>query len=259
MEDWKKFENDCFNYLKEKYLFAEFMLKGESDSTVSDIEVIPKANKSFFIEIKMPKAQSGQFVIIKNNNSFKFSEKNKSAKNEFTDKIIDFININYEVYEDIGTTSLNIDIENKTFSKWIIDHYMQKNVKYIITRFINDFVIFPIGKFDEYFKITGNLRCKKSGSSKIPQKYFSEIIKYLKDIDSELKTTSNNNIISICFKNKHKFYINDNCYQLSQQSDSNTFEIRKLGKTNNPTVIFSIECIKKQDNKDLNDFERFIK
>lgn len=80
INNWQKFEQMAVSYLKGKY-GNFFELKGESNSNTSDI-LFRKECNSFFIEVKMPEAQCGQFVLIPNKEKkkFEYSSKNKTKK-----------------------------------------------------------------------------------------------------------------------------------------------------------------------------------
>lgn len=68
---------------------------GASDSTMSDVEIILKNNnKKFYIETKMPSSQTSQFVVDIENDKFIYGAKNKFVSNEFSDRIIIFLNEN---------------------------------------------------------------------------------------------------------------------------------------------------------------------
>lgn len=72
---WQEFEKFCLNYLTR--IFGEyFSSRGGSDSTHSDIEYDDE-RINFAIECKMPHSQSGQFVLIPNDEYkiFDFSKK----------------------------------------------------------------------------------------------------------------------------------------------------------------------------------------
>lgn len=96
MDDWKIFELECVDYLNKQY-GGGFKHLGYSDSTVSDIEYKSGLN-SFYIEVKMPVAQSGQFVLLvdQENREFVFSSRNKTKRDESVDFIIEHMNENFE-------------------------------------------------------------------------------------------------------------------------------------------------------------------
>ena len=70
---WKKEEKDALIFLKNLHLknivFEGF---GVHDSIIPDIKVLKKGKFAFYIEVKMNKAQSSQFVIEKLEKKFKF-------------------------------------------------------------------------------------------------------------------------------------------------------------------------------------------
>lgn len=261
MSNWNQFEENCLDYLIRKYGNSniQFISKGKSDSTIPDILVEITNKDCFYIECKMSNAQSGQFVICPNNDikKYEFSKDNKSRENEFTDMFIEHMNNNFERYCNVGTSAIPIMINSTLSAKWIIDYYISKNVKFIITEFNKQFVILPIKKFNEYFEIEANYRRKKSGSSDVPKSSQNDIIGYLRSEYPGLKYSINGSklcVYSTEITNKAKFTFGKNNYQLTYNSDINMFVVRKLGKTNNPNVIFSINCIRSQVQSDLDEF-----
>lgn len=79
MKEWEILEEECLNYLKNKYPTIKFTLLGKEDSTKSDI-LVKTINLEFYIEVKSKISQCGQFVLIPNykNNVFIYSRKNKA-------------------------------------------------------------------------------------------------------------------------------------------------------------------------------------
>ena len=259
----EEFEIKCYEFLKKKYTNNNvvFHREGGMDSTKSDIAVEINGYTRFYIEVKDTNAQSGQFVLIPNetNKTFNFSSKNKSLEDEITKIIIDYMNSNYNEFSNAGTAGKKLDIDTSIFSRWIINHYADKNVKYIIS-YLNDFVIFPIRKFSEYFEVSSSYRIKKSGSSKPSQKDVSYIIEIIKNKYSLASFSSKDNHQFVKIKESivdKNFIIGDYTYWLAEKKP-HFYEIRKLSNTNNMNVIFSIKLIKSQDLSDLEEFESDI-
>ncbi|MBU5455293.1 hypothetical protein [Caproiciproducens sp. MSJ-32] len=257
MTNWEIFENECVNFLNSNFgnNDIKFIGKGKSDSTTSDIEVMVNNRVKFLIESKMPKAQSGQFVLLIEGDKFIYSPENKTPENEYAHLIKDYINNNFNLYKDVSTRALEIDLPISYFTEWIKNHYIKKGVRFVITYYKNEFVIFPIEKYGDYFNVTANFRRKKSGSSELPQKYFNDVKEYFenKHPNPFYLTQKGKKIFlqSDAQLNKYQFSITDINCQLTFKEDEGMYEIRKLGSTNNPNVIFSVECIKPQDNRDL--------
>ena len=75
---WKKEETDAYVFLKNLQLKdIVFEDLGKHDSSTPDIKVSKEGRFIFYIEVKMNKAQSSQFVVEKIENEFQFSDKNK--------------------------------------------------------------------------------------------------------------------------------------------------------------------------------------
>ena len=256
---WQEFEDKCYNYLVRKYSNenTRFEQDGRSDSTVPDIKLIKNDEFSCYIEVKMNHAQSGQFVVlpVAEKDFFVFSPKNKTEENEYTQLIINHMNKNFYMYNDAGTAGADLEIDQKVFNDWIINKYKDQNVKYIITEKNNEMILIPIDKFGEYFNISAKYRIKKSGSSEPAKSKLIVLSNYLENefdtnpyIESQKKLfVSNRELIGTEFD-----FMNDN-YLINEQ-----LEVRKLSKTYNMNVIFSINLNKAQDEEDIAEFEYFV-
>lgn len=260
MRPGEKFEIKCYEHLKKYYKTqnADFHHEGGMDSTKSDIAVIKNGNIIFYIEAKDSSAQSGQFVLLpdEDNEKFIFSPRNKSNPNEMTDIIINYMNSDFQRFNTAGTAGQPLNIDTNIFADWIIEHYKNKNVKYIISC-NRDFVIFPIHKFQQYFNITAKYRIKKSGSRE-PSKKDVEIIKnIIKRNYNTAKFNQRNKKLYVEINevlSNTRFVLGKYTYLLSKQSQNN-YEVRKLSNTYNMNVIFSIELSKAQNPDDLEDFK----
>ena len=264
---WEIFENDCFCYLKDSYLKdnINFIKAGKSNSKCSDIKVLNNNKDVFNIEIKMKTSQSSQFALRIEDDKFAYSNLNQNENNKYSKEIIDYLNLNYEQYKYIKQNSVKIGLTEDLYKKWIISHYNNSNIKFIITGDKNNKIILPIENIDKYFKIECFLRKKKSGSRKLPKSDFEIVKDYIDknisksfnifNIDKEFYIEFNTEI-----KKDIKFKIENNIYMISPCNNSNVAVIRKLGNTNNPTIIFSLKLYNnKQYKDDLNKFLYCIK
>lgn len=263
---WKENEEKCFNYLKNKFSSDKIKFEkcGEYNPTQSDIKVTID-NQVFYIEVKMDNAQCGQFVLIPNNitKSFEYSLKNKEPLNTYSNNIKEYMDYNFDKYINANTKGEPLpDSLSNNFENWILNHYQNKNVKFIITRHNNDFIIFPLSEFFKYFKVSATYRIKKSGSSEPPQKSLPLLKKYILDnYNANLKIFNKKIFIeSNRIHDNTKFILNNVEYMFSKNDCHNIYEyqIRKLSKTNNANVIFSIKCHLSQQLNDLENFTNYI-
>lgn len=256
MEVWKKFELDCTEYLCKTY-GNKFYHLGFSDSTVSDIKFYD-GSKSFFIEAKMPSAQSGQFVLLPNyeEKKFDFSLKNKSDVDENVEFIIDYMNKNFDKFASAGTKGVNIDLPQELFGSWITKAYSQRGVEFFMTKG-NNYIIFPIEKYTEYFNISGKYRIKRSGTNVLSKKYHDIAkIKIKQLYDSAVFSTDENNELFAMINDKlisNIISLDEFDIYLSKAKDS-FYKVKKRSNTRNLNVIFSIKLIKDQNQQDLKAF-----
>ncbi len=260
MKPGEKFETSCYEYLKNSYTTkkTKFHHEGGMDSTTSDIAVVKNGKIDFYIEAKDSSAQSGQFVLLPNedNETFVFSPRNKSKPNEMTNIIIEYMNSNFQRFHNAGTSGEPLNINATVFADWIIEHYKNKNVKYVIS-YSRDYVIFPIRKFKQYFDIVANYRIKKSGSGNPAQKDIACVKQCISNYYANAKFAQADKKLYAEITEPlttDKFALGNYTYYLSERS-SNKYEVRKLSNTYNMNVIFSIKLIKTQDAADLEEFK----
>ena len=265
MRPGEQFELESLEYLRKNYRRngIEFIHHDTSDSTGSDIEVIINGRSEFFIEAKDTAAQSGQFVLLPNDatRTFIFSPRNKSLPNKMTELMITYMNENYDRFNSAGTAGEALDIDPDIFTQWIIGHYREKRVKYVISK-RNRMFICPIEKFGKYFEVSANFRIKKSGSTEPSGKYVDNVIAALKNqfkITDVYKQTVNGK--KKLFANapanlsKVRFELGNYTYDLSPQADAGHFEVKQLSNTRNKNVIFTINVKQEQLAADLEQFE----
>lgn len=259
---WEKFEKECTDFLNDKFgNYATFEHLGESDSTVADIKVITaNSKKEFYIEAKHSPAQCGQFVLIPdfNRRVFTYSKLNITPLNQYAQFIINYMNEQFDLYSNAGTSGRDIKIRNgeNIFSSWIIDYYKKKGVQFFIS---NNNVIIPIEDFHNYFNVSAKYRIKRSGSSEVGKADIEIVKEYL---------LRNYNIIDVKIENKKlfiksnlllhnkKFVLNGKEYMISDRNE--WFEIRKLSNTFNANVIFSITIKNGLDGISAEKFIQFL-
>lgn len=246
---WQEFEIFCLNYLT--HIFGNyFSSRGGSDSTHSDIEY-SNERINFAIECKMPHSQSGQFVLIPNEEYkiFDFSKKNKTSRTlDGTEEIIKYVNEHFDEFSSPGTKGVELQMDPSVYERWIKAMYRQKNVEYIMTS-INEticdenIVILPLDKIGEYFDISCKYRVKKSGSSGVGKKKYKDACKMLKQSGIEFVEVDGCQIymekklinsIYVGTEGKYKFNLNT-C------EPAFTYMIRVLSNTFNANIIFSLK------------------
>lgn len=242
MKNWQIFEKKCLDYLNQTNLdvMKKYTSKGSSDSTISDIQVMENDVLSYYIEAKMPKSQCGQFVLLKNDNKeFYFSERNKIAINEFSKQIIEYININK--LNEIEKKHIPLVLSQELIVDYILTHYKEKEVKYIITKKKDDYQLILLNKDDllNAFEFSGTLRMKKSGSRSLTKSFEDKLIQYIeKDFIS--KEIIDNKTMYL-LNREGDFIIHVDGYDLFfKQQENKMYMVRMLSNTNNYCVIFSL-------------------
>ena len=245
MTIWKDFEIQCTNHLNNKFgKYATFYHQGGSNSTVPDILVETIKGKSFYIEAKHSPAQCGQFVLLPNvkTKTFEYSKLNVNPINKHAKIIMEYMNNNFNVFKEAGTAGKYIDIPNgiDIFSDWIIQTYKDKKAYYFIT---NNYTIFPIEQLKKYFNVTAKYRIKRSGSSNVGKRRFDSVMEYISTQDyvitDSLFMGDKLYVYSPQQLHEQRFTICEDEFMFSIREDK--YELRKLSKTYNANVIFSIE------------------
>ncbi len=260
MGSWQEFEKECLAYLQDTFSNerVSFKATGGSDSNAPDIKVYLDGLNKFNIEVKSASAQSGQFVVLQENGQFVFSSKNKSSSDEAT-PFINYMNNNFDRYKNVGTAGIAVDMPEQDFLSWIINHYRSKNEQFVITKNNKGFVLFPTEKYGEYFKTSCVYRIKKSGSNDIPKSYIDKINERFSLFDKNATVfAEGKKVYLITTKSmsvKDKFTIADEEYMVSEII-GNAYYLRKLSKTRNANIIFSISLQKEQDEADLIAFKK---
>jgi Holliday junction resolvase len=242
MKNWQIFEKNCLEYLNQTNLdvIRKYTSKGSSDSTISDIQVMENNVLSYYIEAKMPKSQCGQFVLLKNDdNEFYFSERNKIVINEFSKQIIEYINANK--LNEIEKKNIPLVLSQDLIVDYILTHYKEKEVKYIITKKKDDYQLIPLNKNDllNAFEFSGTLRMKKSGSRSLTKAFEDKLFHYIEKEFISKEIIDNKTMYLL--NKEGDFIIHIDGYDLFfKQQENKMYVVRILSNTNNYCVIFSL-------------------
>lgn len=261
---WAKLETEVAEWLNNKVSDpnVSFQQCGGSDSTVSDIQIMVNNKPTGkFIEVKSANAQAGQFVLFPNTatRTFEYSTKNHSDYNNpinglVVSEILDFMDENFDSYANAGTKGVEImfpklsaEDNSRFLALWIADYYSNvKHAEWLTTKDSNNnIILLPFSKLAEYFDVTACYRVKKSGSSSV--KGSCKTLETVKQAiinlnpDNVPKFTIVNNKLYAKFETIPKNLGNAD-YHLAIKGDWGTlFEVRKLSKTFNSNVIFSLK------------------
>lgn len=272
---WKQYEINSCNFLNSTYskLGFKFSNTGFSNSKESDVSIIKNNIKIGSIEAKLSPSQAGQFVICEFGQGFEFSTKNFYPTNEYTRKIIEFINNNYYKYKDLSTKGISLDCEDDLLYNWVINHYKNnKKSDFIISsNNVNGYnIIIPVEDIPQYFNISATVRNKKSGSRHLPKKLYDTC----RDVLSENMDKKGYSVSNIYPDNKKyilklnkgsnlsnddlKFYLDENELFLSDIGN-NEFAIKVCSNTNNPNIVFSLKLKNKINcNLGIVEFENYL-
>lgn len=263
MQQWEKLEHEWHAYLNTKY-GNHFSLQGSSNSTVSDI-LCTKPDKPFYIDVKSTTAHTGQFVLTPNpdTETFTFSPKNKTPLTPNTQRIINYMNDNFDIFKNVQTQQIRLDLPQHDMFEWVQEYYTTtKNVEFFTTKDAeNNFVIVPIDKLAHYFDISATYRVKRSGSSKLSTKWQPDFTHAL-NTQHIPHTFINTHTLTTPYNiDKRRFITPNNTYYTTKNPGTTpaVYTAKILSKTHNANVIFRITSLyKPQHPDDLALFERRI-
>lgn len=263
MSNWQDFEIECTDYLNNTFGdYATFYHEGGSDSTISDIRVKTNTNRVFYMDAKHCPAQCGQFVLLPNisTRTFEYSPLNANRINDHANKIIHFMNGDFDKFREAGTAGKDINMQNgpKIFADWIIQTYKEKGARLFIT---NDFKVVDIDDFSECFNVSAKYRIKRSGSGSVGKSRLSAVSTYIKDhyhAISSIKADGNKLFVtsSLDLHNERFVYCG---YEYMISDRGSAYEVRKLSNTYNANVIFSIDLKSNKAGLSNDEFIAFLR
>ena len=243
-----------------------FRRDGGMDCTKSDIAVVKNGNVEFYIEVKSKTAQAGQFVLLVDEDSgtFVFSKRNHSKENKSVKEIIKYMNSDFAKFKNAGTAGVTLEMCPDVFASWVIDHYKEKNVRYVVCQRKCEYIIFPIQKMSEYFNITAKYRVKSSGPPSISQKDTLALKEKMLSLHSFAKCFMEDGKLYVVANGdlkRDEFLFEENTYYFSRQEDrgDNVYRVKRRSKTKNMNVIFSVKLKRSQNTLDLEEFERILR
>lgn len=205
----------------------------------------------------MPTSQTSQFVVELDDNKFVYGKNNTFKTNEYSEKIIDLLNKNFDYYKNVGKRGIKVSVPPDIALGWIKSNMNNKNVKFVMSKDSKGKIVsIPLENFNDFFDIKTILRRKRSGTNKLSKKYYDDFIK-------NIKINFKNNIIKIYTKNNRLFVKFDielskeDCYVESDlllekryylcKIDKNTYQVKLTSSTNNPNIIFELSTNAEND------------
>ena len=260
---WQDFENSAEKFLKklsnEKVnIHGPLEGAGGSNANTVDLKIFKNNQLKFNIEIKKCESQISQFVVKKDEVNSTFNLGNLKSPAEYkTVKILDHMRKNYEYYKFPSRSGIKLKCEDSLIYECIDDYLKEKDIEFILTSDKeNNFFLVHKNKFKKNFKVYGSYRLKKSGTRHIPKNRAVSVINFLKQKFQGASLRNDNKGVIINFngstsiRKNEKINFEDSEYHLSKIQNTNTYYIKIKSKTNNPTVIFTIELISKPYNED---------
>lgn len=258
---WELFEIAATEYLNLTFgCSALFERQGGSDSSVSDIKTITHNGKTFFIEAKMPSAQSGQFVALPDevSRSFQHSESGTAKINKYSATILEFMNNNFDKFKDPGTSGvkINFDGAEEIFARWIMDSYHSKDVQYFIT---SNNTILPIEDFLKAFKVTATYRIKQSGPRHVGKGNMQTVVDYLDENFGMAPYRIANEKLFVENYSADVFTLNNKEYYISKmEATDGGYAVKSRSATRNPNVIFSVKKNKNYTGLTEDEFKQLL-
>lgn len=259
------FEVDATTFLndwvKGKVDKIKFFCEGGNNAWSGDIKVLYNGNSKplFWISAKLPNAQGGQIVALKNSGgNYELSDESHEPvkKNVVTKSVIDHLNKNLEYYA--NKDNKGIFKEPELIVGWFKQQCIQKDERFIIFPDKKGKKhIVPCDCVDKIFQVTGNFRPKQSGSRPIPIRmrkpplYKREEIvnlaiqhfKTLKIVVKSWKLEGKHTVLTLdkSYKNiqseKDKYFENDSFYISTEMLSEFQVRLVKCSNTRNENVM----------------------
>ena len=260
MTDWELFEAEACHYLNELYKNTPitFHETGGKDAYSSDIQVFSGEEYLFSIEAKYAPCQSGQFVLLEENDTYKLSAASTFEQNDYTEEIIRFLNEHKHHYSPKGQRALPIEMTQDVLAGWVVEHYKRKDSHFIITSTkLNDYkAMIPMERVGDYFNVSAVLRRKRSGTSYVARKRMAhcleELEKYAMERDVTIEKITHGKKPSVRFQQdieltRAESYVGED-YFLSRIRGERGYYLKTRSKTNNLNVIFTLDYIGPEEN-----------
>lgn len=268
MENWKKFEIESENFLKNLLQEEGYSVlrKGGNNSNDPDIEILKNGKLISKIEVKLSPSQSGQIVVFQEQGKFRPSNIPK-VQNEFTSELIKELNSNPSLSELGMKPVIEIPLKSELIFHWITSHYKSKGVTHLITSskaMERYFSIVEINEIKNHFKSKATLRIKRSGTRDIPKNNIPKVkiivSEYLKEIgikESEYKIENEGKklYLKTDIGTLAKNYIQSKYYLSKDKPGSYIIKIR--ANTKNLNIIFGLE-FKGEKGIGLDDYIKYL-
>ncbi len=254
MTEWEKFENQIAKYIQDMLSNYDVLVKklGSADSTLPDIEITINSNgNKIYLEVKMPTAQTSQFVVTIQDNKFVYGKNNEFPSNKYSDEIIDILNKNFELYGEVKQKGLNVPVPDLIANNWIVSNMENKNVKFVASAdYEGNKKVFPINEFNNFFDIKTILRRKKSGSREVPKKDYNDFKEHIalkfSDYEYTFEVQDKKLYINLPLDLKRsdcyiesELFSDGKSYFLSNKGNGK-YEARLTSSINNINIIFEI-------------------
>lgn len=276
---WKQYEKVCAAFLNTHFSGSDFSFKatGGSNSIDSDIKVLKNGNEFSNIEVKMYTAQSGQIVAIPSTNEFIFSLESKDTTNPYTQKILDYMNVNFDTFKDVNTKGIPLTCDEDILIAWVKYHYdNHKASPYLLFGKDKLITFIKFSDLEQHCKVTATYRLKRSGTSELAQTYWGNFLMHLKKHTSTVSASvlqhefaeDGSKLRTFVYLNKklkrQECYFNIDeleCYLGFKEVENGLYkyEVRQRGTTNHANIVFSLIPKKPLSNYfGLEDFTNYI-
>lgn len=263
MQDWEIFERECAEYLRARYAGGDISVEeyGGPNSCRPDITVAGSVN----VETKMARAQSGQFVVSYDDGEdvedrFEISQRCSDSLNTASEAVIAELNLDTERYLDLVATQgwAHIDVDQATVASCIATHYVStKGEELLMTGHLGGGkMLIPMDRLGEYFTTGAVLRYKPSGTRAIAnfdeanaQAEFDAHLDFLRSTGKYGKVSGG----KLYRDGKHRHvtldasvdrcdrYFGHESYYLSPTRTGGLYRVKRRGRTNNITVVFTLD------------------
>ena len=274
MNELRVYESDKQHTTKTKLIHI-----GESNSKVSDIQILFMNNRYLFIEVKMEFSRAcGQFVVLLDlvNKLVKYKSTSDCELTDSMEIVLQTLNdmvkagkISFDVLLD-KKIDLEIPVSSDVGMTFTKERYMSIGVCAMSAQYKGKDIKFPIDKLDKYANVKMFFRYHASGSNTtfagddfvqyfIEQNASYEVFRDVNDYWSKKISSDGSKYVYVktdaVWPNKRRktlYYIhNGEKYLFRIIPDMpGVWKVSKCSKTNNPCIEARIEFIREQDSED---------
>ncbi|MBC9705766.1 MAG: hypothetical protein H9W81_12515 [Enterococcus sp.] len=255
-KSWQESQKDGGLFIAQLLPAGYIVIETGDNSNNADYKILDKNGTLLgYGEGKQDRsAGSGQLVVEETISGYVFSNKSNEIANPYNQDLVDLVNAFTQNSDNSRKRIVDLDAAGSTVVRnWLSWHWNNKEVKvFYLTDNKCSFERLTLFEniFNDIIPVLNVPRPKKSGSNTLPKKDRPGIKKILEkkygdkiivrdDQEGMFVTFPDSAVSNVRFEYNESMYFLSN--KTSKRKKNEQFEIRKLGTTNNLTIIMSMK------------------